>query len=344
MKKIVMASIRKDAGKTAMALGIASALNCKIGYMKPLGDRLLYRKKRLWDFDSAIFTNLFKIDELPEDMSIGFDHSKLRYMYDEDSCCQRLTEMVAQNSKGKDVLLIEGSQDLSRGVSVHLDPLTICRSTGAELIIVVSGNSDEIIDDLTYLKHSVNLTDINVAGIVVNKIKDVEDFTNVHSATLEDLGFRILGLVPYVKDLTYPTMKFISDILFAKVLTGDQKLGETVHEIFVGAMSADAVLRMERFKKSKKLIITSGDRTDMILAAINTDCIGIVLTNNLLPPPNVLARAGEKNIPVLLSQGDTYKTAKKIDQMVPLLSHTDDGKIEVIRNLVAENIDTDNLI
>ena len=54
MDKLVMASMRQDAGKTSVILGMAEASERKIGYMKPFGDRLHYRKKRLWDYDGRL--------------------------------------------------------------------------------------------------------------------------------------------------------------------------------------------------------------------------------------------------------------------------------------------------
>ena len=343
MVKLVISSLRKDAGKTAMALGIANESKMKIGYMKPLGDRLLYRKKRLWDFDSAIFTNLFTIDELPEDMSIGFDHSKLRYMYDADSCQKRLLEMAESTGRGKELLLVETSQDLTRGISVHLDTFSICRAIEGRLLVVANGNNDEIVDDLVFMKQRLNLEGINLAGVIINKVTDLEEFNSVHMNYLQELDLNILGVMPFERELTFPTVKFIADILFARVLTGNESLGRIVKEIFVGAMSADAVLRMEKFTKTGKLIITGGDRSDMLLAAIDTDCVAVVLTNNVLPPPNIIAMAAEKNVPLLLTQGDTYETAKKIDQMVPLLSHTDTDKIEKIKSTFSENINGEAL-
>jgi BioD-like phosphotransacetylase family protein len=59
MEKVVIASMRKGAGKTSTIVGIAGALNRKMAYVKPFGDRMLYRKKRLWDYDSALISSLF---------------------------------------------------------------------------------------------------------------------------------------------------------------------------------------------------------------------------------------------------------------------------------------------
>ncbi|MHB9098682.1 MAG: AAA family ATPase, partial [Syntrophales bacterium] len=49
MDTIVVTSLRQSAGKTSIIIGITKSLNKKIGYIKPFGERFLYRKKRLWD-------------------------------------------------------------------------------------------------------------------------------------------------------------------------------------------------------------------------------------------------------------------------------------------------------
>lgn len=45
MKPIVMASMKKSAGKTSLIVGIAGVLGRPFTYIKPFGDRLFYRKK-----------------------------------------------------------------------------------------------------------------------------------------------------------------------------------------------------------------------------------------------------------------------------------------------------------
>ena len=343
MKNLVFTSLRRDAGKTGIMVGLASVWDKKIDYMKPFGDRLLYRKKKLWDFDSAIFTNLFGIDENVEDMSIGFDHSKLRYMYDEESLKAKLQKMAEHNSMGKDVLFVESGNNINFGMTVHLDAVSICKAIGGTLYVVTHGNDDKIVDDLTFLKKGINLEGVDFGGVIINKVKDVENFKSVNSQYLTDQGINVLGVIPEKKELSFPTVEFFSEILFAKVLAGESQLQNKVREIFVGAMSADAVVRMRELKREDKVIITSGDRSDMILAAIDTHCVGIILTNNILPPPNIIARASHDNIPLLLTQGDTYSMAKKIDQSVPLLRHTDKDKINMWAKLVRDYLDWEKI-
>ena len=60
MKRIVVASCHEESGKTSIIIGLAKALeekNISCGYMKPFGDRLLFRKKRLCDYDAALVVN-----------------------------------------------------------------------------------------------------------------------------------------------------------------------------------------------------------------------------------------------------------------------------------------------
>ena len=50
MKNIIIGSVDENAGKTSLIVGLGRAISGKkFGYLKPFGDRLLYRKKRLWD-------------------------------------------------------------------------------------------------------------------------------------------------------------------------------------------------------------------------------------------------------------------------------------------------------
>lgn len=344
MKKFVFTSLNKNAGKTGIIIGLGKVLNKKISYLKPFGDRLLYRKKRLWDFDSAVISKIFDIEESPEGMSLGFDHSKLRYMYDESNIIEKIKLLVESINSESDALFIESGKQIMHGVSVNLDALTVAKAADAKLIVVVSGDNDDIIDDLQYFKKHTSLKGIDFAGVVVNKVKDVDDFKMVYEEILSEIGINLLGVIPFEAELTYPSVQLISDMLMAKVISGENTLNNIVREVFIGAMSGDAATRLEKFKNKNKLIITSGDRSDMILAALETHCVGIVLTNNVLPQPNIISLASEKEVPLLLVHSDTHKAAKKISQMVPLVNSFDEQKIKILEDSIRNHTNLIDLI
>ena len=344
MDKVVIASMRKGAGKTSTIVGIAGALNRKMAYVKPFGDRTLYRKKRLWDYDSALISSLFGLKEDPVDMSIGFDHSKLRYMYDEEGTQQKLLEIIGSIGSDKEILFIEGGRDLTYGISVHLDTLSLVKYTGSKLFIVASGEEDTIIDDLLFLKRHVDLAGVKLAGVIINKVQHLDEFQSTHLPAIEKEGIRVVGVLPFQSELTYFSVYSLSERLFAKVITGEGGLKRIVKNIIIGAWSANVFLQNPLFKKENKLVITGGDRTDMILASLESDTSGIILTNNILPPSNIISKASERNIPLLMVFADTYQTARQIENLEPLLTKDDAEKVALLQQLAKKHLNLNEIM
>lgn len=344
MNKIMIASTRESAGKTSVIVGLARVSGKNCGYVKPFGDRLLYRKKRLWDYDAALVTNVLDLHENPEDITIGFEHSKLRYMYDEQRTRAKIQELVANTGKGKDVLFIEGGRDLSYGASVRLDALSLAQNIGAAMIVMVSGNDDAIIDDIMFVKNYVNTSMVDFRGVILNKVHDIEDFKNTYLPEINKTGVRVLGIIPYHSNLRNFTVGYLSECLFSKVIAGESGLNNVVKNIFVGAMSTTEAMRNPLFNKENRLVITSGDRSDMVLAALDGNTIGILLTNNILPPSNIIAKASEMKIPLLLVPSDTYQVARQIDTIEPLLTRDNTGSIELLIGMVRENVNVNEVL
>ncbi|MCU0847819.1 MAG: AAA family ATPase [Spirochaetes bacterium] len=338
MKRIVFASIREGAGKTSLMVGLMSRTGKKFGYIKPFGDRLIYKRKKNWDYDSNLIIDIFGLNEEPENISLGFDHSKLRYVYDEKNIQGTLREMAENASAGKDILFIEGGRDLSYGASLNLDSLSVAGYIDAELVVVVSGGSDTVVDDLMFINRYVNTGNVKFSGVIINKVRDVDEFDDVYARQIREIGVRILGVVPFKEQLTHFTISYLADKLYAKVIAGDKGMTNIVKNIFVGAMSTDESLRNPLFNKENKFLITSGDRNDMILAALESDTAGVLLTNNILPPSNIIAKAAEKNIPLILVTMDTYQVTKQIDRMESLLTKENEDRIKLLSQMTEKYV------
>jgi BioD-like phosphotransacetylase family protein len=338
MKNIVIGSVSEDAGKTSLIVGLGKAMGKKFGYLKPFGDRLIYRKKRLWDYDSALITNIFGLEQSSEDMTLGFEHSKLRYMYDEASTRTKILEMARNLGDANQVLIVEGGKELTYGTSVRLDTLALVKYMGGKLILVVSGDEGTIIDDITFVKKYVDVAGIDY-GVIINKVNNLEDYKSNHLRDIKEMGVNVLGVIPFDASLTQVSMSYIAEKLQARVIAGENGLAKKGRKIFVGSMGGDAAVRHPLWKTENKLAITSGDRTDYILAALESSTSGIILTNNVLPPQNLLAKAAEKNIPIMLVPFDTFATAKQVDDMIPLLTKDDPERINLLQKLVEQNVD-----
>ncbi|MFH1874086.1 MAG: DRTGG domain-containing protein [Pseudomonadota bacterium] len=343
MKKIIIASPHQNAGKTSLIVGLAKALNQKVGYLKPLGDRLLYQKKRQWDYDSATMTNLVGIQENPEDITIGFEHSKLRFMYDEKEIRNKLSQTLAAIDN-RDIVFIESGKNLSCGMSVHLDPVSLASFTTGKLIVVISGTDDEIYDDVCFLKKYLENTNVDFGGVIINKIRDKKEFEHVHLGNIKEIGLKILGVMPYAPELTHRHVAYLADKMFAKVIAGEENLTRLVKTVVVGAMSANSVISLPIFRAEDKLVITSGDRSDMIVAALETNSAAIILTNNILPPANIISKATELGIPLLLVRYDTFEAAKQVDDLEPLLTKDDAPKAELLGKLATEHINIEAIL
>jgi uncharacterized protein len=343
MKNIIIGSVNEDAGKTSFIVGLGKAMGKKFSYLKPFGDRLIYRKKRLWDYDAALITNIFGLEQSSDEMTIGFEHSKLRYMYDEAGTKAKLAEMTHNLGNTNEPLFIEGGKDLTYGASIRLDTLSLVKFMGGKLILVISGDEGSIIDDALFIKKYVNMSGIDY-GVVINKVINLEDYQSNYLRDIKDLGLNVLGVIPYEVSLTQVSMSFIADKIQARIIAGDGGLNKRVKHIFVGAMSGDSASHSPLFKKADKILITSGDRADMIAAGLDSSTSGIILTNNLFPPTNILSKATNLNIPVLAVPFDTFQTAKQIDDMIPLLTRDDNERIETLKKLVQKHIDIDAIL
>ncbi len=105
------------------------------------------------------------------------------------------------------------------------------------------------------------------------------------------------------------------------------------------------------FFKQGVLIITPGDREDIILAAATTlvgkakeGLAGIVLTGNLLPNPNVLKVIQTMPFPVLLAADDSYDVASAVHDLIVKTRPNDFEKISLIRDLIASHIDIPRIL
>jgi BioD-like phosphotransacetylase family protein len=177
--------------------------------------------------------------------------------------------------------------------------------------------------------------------VIINKINDEDNFENTCVPVIKEMGIDILGVIPYKEQLTYFTVEFLAEKLMARVLAGEEKLKNIVQNIIIGAMSTadpnkNPLFARPSLNRENQLMITAGDRSDMILAALERDTIGIILTNDIVPPQLIIARAKERGIPLLLVGTDTFKTAKMIDDMEALLTKDDADKINLLSQLVTK--------
>ncbi len=333
MKTIVTASVSPNAGKSTAALGIAQHMDGSIGYMKPLGDNQIYKKKRLVDYDAALFKKVFSIGQPIEEFTIGFHYAKIVHAYPD--IADELTRRAEVLSAGTDCFIVEGSYDLVHGRSLDLDTLSVARQLDAGVVLVLTGESSDMLDDLIFAHDAVQRDKVDIIGTVMDRPKE-EDLHHVEEA-LEERSIPLLGTMPYLEELDTMQASYLADKLFAKVVAGSAGLDNPIQHILIGALSATEIQRHPDFKKKNKLIITGGDRTDVIAASLqdpNTSCI--LLTNNIVPPSNLTAHADKNEVPLLSVRLDTYTAAQKVERIESIILPDETAKVETIKRAAAE--------
>jgi len=121
-----------------------------------------------------------------------------------------------------------------------------------------------------------------------------------------------------------------------------------VDDVVVGAMGAQNAIP---FFKRGVLLITPGDREDILLAAgaatmpgSTENMAGIILTGGLRPGPAVIKALQTLPIPVLLAKADSYQVASKVHNLTVKTRPADAAKISLIRDIVAKYVNVKKIV
>jgi len=109
---------------------------------------------------------------------------------------------------------------------------------------------------------------------------------------------------------------------------------------------------MEFFKPGT-LIITPGDREDVILAALSSSTLsendghsiaGLVLSGDLVPNSPIMELLKNSEVPTIASPLDSYTVASSIHSMTVKTLPGDVEKIDKIQTLVDRYVEVDRLL
>ena len=250
----------------------------------------------------------------------------------------------------KDFVLCEGTGHAGVGSVFDLSNAQVARILGAKVIIVTQGGIGRPIDEVT-LNHALFAKEgVEIIGVIINKVIGakldyVSDFAR---RGFKRKGLELLGVLPHERLLPKPTMDLIREELDAEVLSAPEQLRNLVEDVVVGAMSPQNAIS---YFKRGALLITPGDREDLIIAAGTAlagkkveRLAGIVLTGNLRPSPSALKVIQEMSIPVLLTAQDSYEVASDVHDLTVKTRPADAEKILLIRDLIAKNVNLGKIL
>ena len=355
--RVFIAATRQNDGKTTVSLGLIAALQQRyprVGYIKPVGQRFVEIAEQKIDEDTVLMDSVYRLNCPLVDMSpiaVEPDFTR-RYLQssNNEALVAKIQNAFDRVAWEKDFVLCEGTGHAGVGSVFDLSNAQVARILGAKVIIVTQGGIGRPIDEVT-LNHALFAKEgVEIIGVIINKVIGakldyVSDFAR---RGFKRKGLELLGVLPHERLLPKPTMDLIREELDAEVLSAPEQLRNLVEDVVVGAMSPQNAIS---YFKRGALLITPGDREDLIIAAGTAlagkkveRLAGIVLTGNLRPSPSALKVIQEMSIPVLLTAQDSYEVASDVHDLTVKTRPADAEKILLIRDLIAKNVNLGKIL
>jgi hypothetical protein len=364
-KKIFIAAIQLNDGKTTVALGLI--LNLKerikdIGFIKPIGQRYLIEEGFKIDEDSVLIEQVCELcgvkcgikDMSPVAVERGFTE---RYILEpqKDKITSHIKESFERIAADRQLVVIEGTGHAGVGSVFDHSNATVAKLLGSKVILISSGGIGRPIDEIILNKSLFDAAAVELLGVIINKVipEKFDKVNRIIRKGLERKGIAVLGALPYYPFLCSPTIAQIVEETGFEVIAGksQESINNHVENIIVGAMQPhDAI----NYIKPNSLIITPGDREDIITMALSLhlgrlktdrlDISGFILTGGIRPHPTIVGLIDQANIPLLLARSDTYSVASKVHDLTVKLRPADSDKIERIVKMVKDYVDIDRIL
>ena len=355
--RVFIAATRQNDGKTTTSLGLIAALQSffpKVGYIKPVGQRFVEVAEQKIDEDTVLMDAVYKLNCPLVDMSpIAVEPDFTRKYLEaarNDLLVKRIQKSFDRVAWEKDFVLCEGSGHAGVGSVFDLSNAQVAKHLGCKVIIVSRGGIGKPIDEVSLNQALFEKEGVEIIGVILNKVLEnkVDSIADFARQGLKRKGLELLGVIPNQPILTQPQLDLVREELKAELLNQPPTLNTLVEDVVVGAMGAQNAVK---FFKRGVLLITPGDREDIVLAAAaaieanpRDSMAGIMLTGGLRPIESVLKVIRGLPIPVMLAQPDSYQVASTVHDLTVKTRPKDLGKISIIRDLVANNVNVKRIV
>lgn len=345
-KAIYVSSVERLSGKSTLTISLVQLAmdeGLLVSYFKPVGVACVPGPRgELVDEDVETMREIIGLEEV-EVCPLRFSGGEfLKYYRDVDSSSLRdkIASLYRKASEEKDLMLIEGPPTLSTGSFLGCQVPRLASLFSASLLLVLRYRDDCTVDEALQAKDYCVHWGTLISGVILNRIEadKMEEAKRIVKPLLEREGLKVLGLIPEDKELSSLSVREICEEIGGELIAGRGGLDNPVETVLVGAMTPENAIRY--FMRIKnELIITGGDRTDIVLAALEAGASAIILTGNLYPSVKVLPRADALKIPMIIVPQDTYTTLQQIQRIVGRIKPRDKVRIATAKRLVQENVD-----
>ena len=374
-KSLFIAPSTLNSGLTSVSLGLVRALDqigVRVGFFKPITQ--VSTGDSTPDLSRHFAKHICNIDT-PSPLSISEAEAFLN-RGDKGLLMEKIVGAYHLFDQNYDVIIVEGlvpEKDTPFSNKLNVE---IAKNLNAEIILVAEtkGMSKQALDK--HLKTTAGVfsssEDADILGCILNKVTPISTHVSDKESLLfktepaNDIAiksstdntpanyntgcgvftdkFKLLGQIPLDPNLIAPRTEDIVSECDLKILNEGELKKRRILNISICARTIPNLISA---LTPGCLIVTPGDRTDVLLAACmaalnGTPLAGIVLTGNHTPEPNTLRlcqSAFKAGLPLLLSKKDTFQTAIQLSNLSNKVPVDDIHRMESVMATVANNLD-----
>ncbi len=367
---VLVAPAGRGVGLTTACLGIVRALDregIRVAFAKPVANR---------DPDHTIpLLSLGAHFAIPPAVPRA-EAEGLLADGDDQTLMERVVAIANEAGEDVDVLIVQGMHpEMGMVHSARVNALML-KALDAELVLVAAPSDQtaaEVAETVAIAARGYGaFSEGRTVGAILNRVCDrkgapadvdadsfgpsaggcgacspqglSEECLKEHRAALEAEGIRPIAIVPCNADLMSPRVKDIGDALRAQFLYTGDAVTRRVRDVAICAMTVPNAMKA---MKPGTLVLTPGDRSDILLAAAmtvqsGTPLAGVVLTGGLGPDRGVLdlcRKVFDAGLPLLQVKASSYRAAAQVASMNPTIPIDDADRVERTMSFVADHVE-----
>jgi phosphate acetyltransferase len=338
---VYLAGCEPATGKSAVALGLQQLLTRRVG-------RLGVFRPVVPDpgADDPLVTLLLELGAHVAAVGVGYADVRA----DESRALEEIVARYRALAARCDGVLTVGTDYADVGTADEpAFNARVALNLGLPVLCVVSGHDrapEEVRSAVSIALTTVRGSGCEVVAVAANRVREA-DAASVAERLRSDVDVPVY-VIPEVPLLMAPTVRQVAAACDGEVIAGDPELlGREAGELVVGAMTVPNLLE---HLHDGTLLITPGDRIDVLLAALYAHAsallpsiAGIVLTGGIRPP-QALLNGGGSMPPIVLTAHDTFHAAALAGAREGAISADARRKIDTALALFDTHVDGEQLL
>ncbi|AII50933.1 phosphate acetyltransferase [Hymenobacter sp. APR13] len=355
-KAVFIATAEPYSGKSVVTLGLVHLLlgqAQRVGYFKPIITPLADGQP---DYHIQTVLQHFQLPLAYPDTYAYTGQEALRMV--EAGRAGELLDTIIHRFKqleaAHDFVVVEGTDFVGSSLALELDlNWQVARNLSVPVVLLISGldkTVEQLVNAALSIRRDALESEVQVLALVLNRVSPAQ-LDEVRTLLRDQLPPETqLALIPESPALRSPTMQEIHDQLGGELLFGADQLANPVDHFINGSMQVpNFLLRLEE----NVLIITPGDRADLILSALQANMsasyprvAGLVLTSGYRPEDSVLRliEGLPVAVPMLLVESGTFQTTTRIGNIQARIGPQQTKKIRLAIQTFERHLDAPRLL